>query len=69
MTVNVQAVATSLNGLGERSVTNNATVSALNVQEEKSNDITHIIESSGNVVSSKGETSTGKASSSTDDTV
>ena len=69
LTVNVQAVATSLNGLGERSVTNNATVSALNVQEEKSNDITHIIESSGNVVSSKGETSTGKASSSTDDTV
>lgn len=28
LVVNVQAVATSLNGLGERSVTNNATVSA-----------------------------------------
>ena len=61
--VNVGAVATSLNGLGERSVTNNATVSATNVNEIKSNDITHIIESSGNVVTSQGESSTGQASS------
>ena len=63
--VNVTAAAASLNGLGERSVTNNATISGRNIAEEKSNDITHIIEASGNVVTSQGEHSTGQASSST----
>lgn len=67
--VNVEAMATSLNGLGEKSVTNNATVLASNVDEIKSNDITHIIESSGNVISATGEVSTGLASSSNDSTV
>jgi len=69
LTVNIAAVATSLNGRGERSVTNAATVSAKNVDSVESNNITHIIESSGNTVSGQGEKSTGKASSSTDDTL
>ncbi len=64
LVVDVGATAVSLNGVGERSVTNNATVAAINIDEEKSNDITHIIESSENVVSGKGEASTGQASSS-----
>lgn len=66
--VNIAAVATSLNGIGERSVTNSAKVKAENVNEIESNYITHIVESSGNTVSSQGETSTGTASSSTDET-
>ena len=69
LTVNVSAVATSLNGAGERSVTNSATVSATNINGIKSNEITHIVEASGNTVSGQGEVSTGKASSATDDTV
>ena len=69
LTVNVAAVATSLNGLGERSVTNSATVTAKNVEEVSSNNITHIVESSGTVVSGQGEHSSGRASSSTDDTI
>lgn len=69
LTVDVSAIATSLNGLGERSVTNKASVSADNVQEIESNKITHIIESSGDVVSGQGEYSTGKASSSSNETL
>ena len=69
LVVNINAVATSLNGLGERSVTNNATVSATNINSITSNDITHIIESSGRVISEQGEHSTGKASSTTEETI
>ena len=68
LTVDIGAVATSLNGTQELSVTNGASVIAKNVNKEESNTITHIIESSGNVVTSKGESSTGLASSSTDET-
>ncbi len=67
--VNISATATSLNGLGERSVTNYGTVTATNISELRSNEITHIVESSGNVVSGQGEHSTGQASSSNDGTV
>lgn len=67
--VDMEAVATSLNGVGERSVTNLAKVSATNVDTIESNGITHIVEASGNVISGQGEQSTGLASSSSDETV
>lgn len=66
--VNVSAVANSLNGSGERSVTNNATVTATNINEIKSNDITHIVEASGDVITGQGEVSTGQASSTNNNT-
>ena len=44
--VNVTAVAASLDGVQEKTVTNYATVSAVNVPEIQSNGITHIIEMS-----------------------
>lgn len=42
--VNVKALAVSLNGMQEKTVTNAATVSAKNVETVKSNTITHIVE-------------------------
>ena len=42
--VNVEAFATGLSGIQERTVTNFATVSALNIDEIKTNSITHIVE-------------------------
>lgn len=66
--VDVSAVATSLNGLGERSVTNSARISANNIDEIESNNITHIVEASNNEVLSQVEQSTETASSFTDDT-
>jgi uncharacterized repeat protein (TIGR01451 family) len=67
--VNIEAVATSLNGIQERSVTNSGTVNATNVQEIESNKITHIVEASENTATSTGESSTGIASSDTDITM
>ena len=67
--VNIEAVAVSLNGVQELSVTNGASVTATNVDTVHSNSITHIIESSGKVVSEKGESSSGLASSSTNETM
>ena len=46
LVVNVVAVAASLDGAQEKSITNYATVSAVNVAEIQSNGITHIIEMS-----------------------
>lgn len=69
LNVDIEAVATSLNGVQERSVTNGAKVSAINVNEEESNYITHIVEASGKIVSSQGESSSGLASSSVDETL
>lgn len=46
LVVNVVAVAGNLNGAQEKTITNYATVSASNVAEIKSNEITHIIEMS-----------------------
>ena len=42
--VNITAVAAGLDGVQEKTVTNYATVSAINVPEIRSNEITHIIE-------------------------
>lgn len=42
--VNVKALAVSLNGMQEKTVTNAATVSAKNVETVKTNTITHIVE-------------------------
>ena len=64
LVVELEAVATSLNGAGERSITNSAKVSATNVDEIEANSITHIVESSDSVSSEIGEHSTGMASSS-----
>ena len=61
--VDIEATATSLNGAGERSVTNLAQVSAENVETIEANSITHIVEASGNVASEIGEQSHGQASS------
>lgn len=68
LTVNITAAATSLNGAGEKSVTNIGTVTAKNVDEVYSNEITHIIESSGRTANAQGAVSTGKASSSNTET-
>ena len=46
LVVNVVAVASSLDGVQEKSITNYATVSAVNVAEIQSNGITHIVEMS-----------------------
>lgn len=42
--VNVQAIATSLEGMKEKTVTNTGTISAENMEEVTSNSITHIIQ-------------------------
>ena len=46
LVVNVAAVASSLNGVQEKTITNYATVSAVNIPEIQSNGITHIVEMS-----------------------
>lgn len=45
--VTVQAVASVLNGVQEKTVTNTATVTAENNEPQKTNEITHIIENAG----------------------
>ena len=46
LVVNVKALAVGLNGMQEKTVTNAATISAQNVEEIKTNSITHIVEAS-----------------------
>ncbi len=46
LVVNVKALAVGLNGMQEKTVTNAATISAQNVDEIKTNSITHIVEAS-----------------------
>lgn len=65
LTVNIEAFATGLNGVQEKTVTNFATVSALNINKMESNSITHIVEADPEIsgtISSQ-ETSNGYVSS------
>ena len=66
LVLNVSAVASSLNGVQEKTITNYATVSAENVEEIQSNGITHIVEQSEkNAVGFDESTSTSVTTSST----
>lgn len=63
-TVNVQAIAGTLNGAQEKTVTNVAEVSAPNIEKQTTNSITHIVESSGkDIVSSELTTSSSNTTS------
>ncbi len=62
--VDIEAMAVSLNGAQELSVTNSGTVVGKNISESKSNEITHIIEASNVSSTAPGESSSGKPSSS-----
>lgn len=46
LVVNVEAVASNLRGVQEKSITNFATVETSNIEKQKSNTITHIVEAS-----------------------